>query len=92
MNGEVLGSWRFVSAFMCWEGGTPSKVMEAVCPPLLTLPYRSLAKLFLSCVLYNTAVIVSVGLSFTELSELRRWREDIENFEFVAKSDRIWVA
>lgn len=80
---RVLGGWHT-------QQGDGSCVPPP--PPLLTLPYRSLAKLFLSCVLYNIAVIVSVGLSFTELSELRRWREDIENFEFVAKSDRIWVA
>lgn len=74
-NDEFLGASRFVSTFTCWEDGAPRKHMEAMCPPLLTLPYR-FVRLFLSCVFYNKALSVGLFLSFTshfsELSKLGR--------------------
>lgn len=62
---ELLGASSFVSTFMCWEGGAPSKDTEAKCPhPLLYSIGINPVRLFLSCVLSKKAFSVGLFLSF----------------------------
>lgn len=94
---ELLGASRFMSTFMCWEGGAPSKDTEAMCPhPFLYAIDINPVRLFLSCVLSKKAFSVGLFLSFmSHFVNDQNWGgtgELLETVEFVAKSERIWGA